>query len=192
MSVAGLNAHARIQSSLASTRLLSYACRARQHDACACWVLAGGWHTFKGVVGGKYNLMKTGDGTRLKCTFGAGGEKGKGTYVRTVTFLRGRARVEIFMTRRGKTWLMHGERLPACLPSTKPPPWVGGLACTCICCVVKCTAWPCMIPRMSTTQRWQLPTCDAPWVRSEGWRAHHGGQQAQEAVRPGHSQGKLC
>lgn len=67
------------------------------------------WFQFDGYAGGRFNLLATGSGTRLAATFGAGGLKGRSTFVRGIQLNDGRARVKALLRKQGKRWVLVGE-----------------------------------------------------------------------------------
>ncbi|PSC74261.1 hypothetical protein C2E20_2516 [Micractinium conductrix] len=62
------------------------------------------WGNFPGRPGGSYLLYRDGKGARLAVTFGAGGKDGKGTFIRSLVFTRGLAKVTADLREIGTQW----------------------------------------------------------------------------------------
>jgi hypothetical protein len=71
---------------------------------------AGGpWKLFKGVPGKTYTLYTDGNATKLTVTFGAGGLKGKATFIRALQFSRKGVGSSATLVQVGKKWVLRGE-----------------------------------------------------------------------------------
>jgi hypothetical protein len=73
-------------------------------------LFAGGrWNLFKGQPGKAYRLYSDGSGATLDATFGAGGLKGKATFVRALAFAHGKDRVTaVLQKQKNGNWLLAG------------------------------------------------------------------------------------
>jgi hypothetical protein len=81
--------------------------------ACYQTVLApnagGRWKLFKGQPRKTYRLYSDGSGATLDATFGAGGLRGKATFIRAIAFGHGRDRVvALLQKQQGGKWLLTG------------------------------------------------------------------------------------
>jgi hypothetical protein len=73
-------------------------------------MLAGGaWNMFKGEPGKTYTLYTDGNGTVLTSTFGAGGLKGKATFIRAIQLTRGAAGTSATLVQQKGRWVLRGE-----------------------------------------------------------------------------------
>ncbi|KAI3423403.1 hypothetical protein D9Q98_010620, partial [Chlorella vulgaris] len=66
----------------------------------------GPWKLFKGVPGKTYTLYTDGNATKLTVTFGAGGLKGKATFIRALQFSRKGVGSSATLVQVGKKWVL--------------------------------------------------------------------------------------